>query len=164
MKGRILVLLCAAFLITGCANVESLEFSDFKFGNLDNLEYSLNNLMGDVEISFNIKNPTSSKYEIATMDAVIFRKNRHFGALKCTSPVVIEPHSEGTVNFPIAISVDNPLSLVTLGIQNISKMDFTDFTADYQVKIKSGIFSKKLSGDGVPVNDVISKFDSILKQ
>ncbi|MBP5210553.1 MAG: hypothetical protein J6Z27_01780 [Bacteroidales bacterium] len=57
--------------------------------------------------------------------------------------------------------MENPLTLLALGFPNLGTLNTSDFTVDYDVNLKSGNFTRKMSDRQVPLSTFIKYIDLI---
>ncbi|MBQ7222711.1 MAG: hypothetical protein IJS02_04525 [Bacteroidales bacterium] len=133
--------------------------SDIKIDNIENVSYSGETILGDVTVSCNIINPNRSEIQIVSGEAVVYRKGRRFAYASSYTPVTVPTLYQGRIQATVTTYVENPLTLLTLGFPNLSTLNTGDFTVDYDINIKSGNFTRKLSDRQVPLSSFIKYVD-----
>lgn len=160
MKRFLLILVFCISVLFGCTPYKAISISDINISNIDSIEYDNETVTGTISVSLEVENPNKTPLEITSCEAVIYLKEKQYGYAINTNPVIITPTFEGKVIIPFSITINNPLSLLSLGIQNIGKIDTSDVIVDYDIKVKNGNFTKKLSDKKVPLSSLITLLEN----
>lgn len=150
MKKLLFILVAFSFVMGGCANYRNIEVTDADIVNLSVV--SLN--AAQVKVKLEVNNPTKATFEIVGVDGSIKRGGDEFATVmqvqtlqKCT----ILPGMPSKAEITLKAELTDPFSIFAGGVK------LEQFTADVTIKIKQGVFTKRLVLKDIPAGELIKE-------
>lgn len=156
MKRLTLLFLFALMVISGCTNyksvnVESVNLSGFRMENSTK-----------ATISFNLKvdNPLHTSITLESFDGILRKDYERFATFSLDEPTTIAPDTEAVVAVTMVVSLCDPMSLLSMGL-NIKSWKADAFTVDGKIVLKNGSGVKRaMKVKDIQLNKMIKTFKS----
>lgn len=150
MKKLLIVLFASAFIMGGCANYRNIEVTDVDIAEVSVV--SLN--AAQVKVKLQVDNPTRATFEIVGVEGSIKKMGNEFARVtqeQTQQECRILPGNQSKAEIVLRAELTDPLSIFAGGI----KMD--QFTADVVIKVKQGMFTKRVSYRDIPAGELIKQ-------
>lgn len=152
MKRLTLVFLILLTALSGCTNYKSVNIEGVYLAGF-RMENSTK-----ATISFNIKidNPLHTSIILESFDGVLRKDFERFAIFTLEEPATIGPMSNDTVKATMEVTLCDPMSLLSMGL-NIKSWKADNFTVDGKAVLKNGSGGKRtIKMKDVPLNKVMT--------
>ena len=141
-------------LCNGCADYKKLQFSDFSInpGKVSLENYNINS---QIVLKCTVLNPTGSSFTLGEGHATVVKKDKTIATFHTEegTNVVIPANFNDKLELPMVMTLDNPLSLLSiLDINN-------SFLVNYDMVVQSGIMKTKVSGKDIQMKELLRKLE-----
>ena len=155
---RILILFLTVFMLCGCDNYKELDVKSYTLEQIANFSFEKGAVSSKMRLDVAIDNPTSSKYLIKQVNAIVYTGNhKKFAEITSIKPATVFPKSDQIVPVMINVVLFNPLSALSSGLFSSDSIDREDMTVDLDMIIKSGLFSKRIREEGLSVEQLMQQ-------
>ena len=140
--------------VTGC-DIESLESVSLASGQIS---------LGTT-LSLDGRNDSCRDLSLVKLYAEVFSRSGKrvaivsFEAEKGEKRPTLHRHSTETVEIPLLVSFDNPLSALSFAAMTIEEYGEKGYTLSYDCTLKAGCLKKRFTEDKVPVEYLAKQFD-----
>ena len=149
---KIVPLLLALLVLGGCSDYKKLQLTSWDIDALGGFSIKRNRAAANLQVHLGILNPTGSSYVVKAFQATLHKPDGTlFAELVTDGEVKVEPRSDGKVPVMLEVSLANPLA----AIAGIGLDDLDGLTADIDMTVKSGAFTRRIRKKGVPVEELL---------
>jgi len=146
---RVLALLSLALLLSACNNASrDPVIKGYRIQEIGGLAFSLNGVTADMQLDIDVENPSSAKYLLESLDAVLYPvgDTLRFARVTLKEPVGIEPRSDNTVSLPLDVNILKPLALLA------GNLELSDYEADVDLTVRKGALKKRIQKERLPLD------------
>ena len=146
---RILAVLSLVLLLTACNDASrDPVIKGYRMQQIGGLAFGLNGVSADMLLDIDIENPSSAKYLMESLDAILYPIGDTLRIARVTlkEPVGIAPRSDETVSLPLGVNLLKPLALLT------GNLELSDYEADVDLTIRKGALKKRIQQERLPLD------------
>lgn len=158
MKRVLILSLLLTVVLCSCQNYKKLSVESYSIDQVESFAMEKGKMASKMVIKVVVNNPTSSKYTIKKLDAVLYTGNqKRFAEISALENAVITPNSNGEVPVLMNVTLLNALSALSAGLISKDSLNLDDMTVDIDMIIHSGIFCKRIKEAGIPVDQLLNQ-------
>lgn len=153
MKRILFSVLLVMSILSGCSlnDYKKLTVKSYDVASITDFSYAKAAVTACVELDVAIENPTSSKFELLSLDATLYYgTGSKFADAKGLRPVLVPPHSDDVFPVFLNATIYNPL-VVALS----QKVDVSAMTVDIDALVKMGVIRKQIKKENLAVKDLM---------
>lgn len=151
----VLLSLTVLFCSVGCSDYTRLEYKSYELKNLSGFSVAQGVATAQMQANIEIANPTSSRFRLKDFNAVLHKTSgKDFAEVTLDDVAAIEPHSDGFVPVVVNVTVFNPMAAI------FSAFDPSQLTADIEMKVSSGMATKRLRYKDVPLDELLGRLSA----
>jgi len=153
MKRILFSVLLPVLILSGCSlnDYKKLKFKSYDVASVTDFAYAKAAVSACVELDLSIENPTSSKFELLSLDASLYtEKGTKFADATSARAVMIPAHSDDVFPLFLNATIYNPL-VVALS----QKVDYSTMTADIDALVRMGRIEKRIKKEKVAVKALL---------
>ena len=153
MKRFLICTILALPLFTACSvtDYKQLEMMSCEVRSVENITYGKGCVSADINLALSVNNPTKSDFALKSLTGTAFSaKGSKVADATMLESVTLEPKCDTVLPVRLYATLYNPTA-VLLG----AKLDPESMTADFDLTVKSGPFSKRIQHDKMPLKDVL---------
>lgn len=154
MKRFSILALISIVFLSGCTKYKDIKIESINLSSMKIVNTSKANLVFDVKA----ENPTNATLYLTDMHGTLLRNNKDFATLQLMDTPSIEPSYKGAFPVKMEISIIDPISILSLGL-NFKSWNVEDFRINGKITIKSSTGGRKsFKYKDVPVQRLINTF------
>ncbi len=148
MKKSLLLGFLSLMLIS-CTNYKNISIVDIR---PDNVSF-LNTSQVLLTLGVKVDNPTGKKLTLDQGILEVFRDGQNLATLTVNDSITIAPKSNEYNKLEVLVEVKDLIALVNLDMNDRNTLE--QFDVEGYLKVKSGLFSKRLKIDRMNLNDLL---------
>lgn len=159
MKRFYIYLILASLALASCSvnDYKRLELKSWDVRSVDNFSYAKGSASADVCLEIAVSNPTGSGFELKALTATLYsEKGSKVADAVAQAPVVLGPKCDTLLPVMFNATLFNPMATI-LG----AKMDPETMSADLDMTVKSGPFTKRIQKEKMPLKGLLDEVQSV---
>lgn len=155
MKKLLKIVFCVAavaLILAGCADYRDIVLEDMSITSLKLKSASC----AQLNLAAYVNNPTGGTFNVTDIDGLLYKDNVKFAHFNLVDPVTIQPRLKTRIPMTIEINLDDPLSVLAVGL-NIKTWNKKDFMMDVHAVVKKGGLRIPFVRKNVPLDKVLEK-------
>lgn len=158
MKRTILFALLLSLLITSCQSYKQITIESYSIEQVEQFSFEKGKMSSKMIINLSVRNPTTSKFTVKQMNAILYTGNqKRFAEITTLDYAFIPAGSFSEVPVLVNVTLLSPLSVLSSGLLSKDSLNTEDMTADIDLIINSGIFSKRIKEKGISVEQLLKQ-------
>lgn len=154
MKRFSIILLFAVLLLSGCNQYKDVRIESVKVTSVNFKKTT----SATVELDVLADNPTKRTLSLPVFEGMLMKEDKEFATFQLSNEPSLAPETEGHFAVKIDLSISDPISLLTVGL-NILSWSVDDFKLNGKVTIQSSTGGRKsFKFKNMPLSKVIKTF------
>lgn len=153
---RIVIFILAATValtMSSCVRIDDINVQSVENVSIEG--------MSKLNLTLRVENRAGSKVTIKEGRMTLNQGTEKVMELMIPSAIVVPRRSVSSVEIPIRVKLNNPLSALAL-LRNIEKQSNT-LTVSGRFKVKAGMMSKEIVLENVPLSQIMTTFGTDIK-
>ena len=144
---------------------EQVEIYGCEMESLESVNLGAGRLTFGTILTLDAKNASCSDITLSKLDAKVYtRSGKNVATLqykhrKGAVRPTLHHRSEESVNVPLSVSFDNPLSALTLAAMTLDDYASKGYTVSYDCTLRAGLMAKRFRETNVPIDNLVKMLD-----
>ncbi|MCI1719711.1 MAG: LEA type 2 family protein [Bacteroidales bacterium] len=155
MKKLLKIVFCVAaiaLIVSGCADYRKIVLEDISITGFKLKSATC----AQINLAAYVDNPTGGTFNVTDIDGLLYKDGVKFAHYNLVDPVAIQPRLKTRIPLTIEINLDDPLSVLAMGL-NVKSWNKKDFMMDVHAIVRKGGLRIPFVRKNVPLDKVLER-------